>query len=128
MHSTEQRRHPVPWWPRTVLAAAIAVSASVLWLAGGPGTPAQGAVHPSAAAHGPPAVASGPAQAPSKAHGHRHKEGPVAVVASVVGVIVVVVFIVGLGSLSVRRRTRHGPSKESQAGRGPPDRWWGLFR
>jgi hypothetical protein len=43
-----------------------------------------------------------------------HKEGPVAVVASVIGVIAVVVFIVGLGSLSVRRRTRDGHRLEAR--------------
>jgi hypothetical protein len=40
---------------------------------------------------------------------HGDKEGGLAVALSMLGIIVVVVFIVGVGSLSVRRRSRHSP-------------------
>jgi hypothetical protein len=56
-----------------------------------------------------------------------HKEGPVAVVLSFIGVIAVVVLIVALGSVSVRRRTRGNPMPGWWKGRGPPDRPNGLF-
>jgi hypothetical protein len=56
-----------------------------------------------------------------------HKEGPVAVLLSFIGVIAVVVLIVTLGSISVRRRTRGNPTPGWWKGRGPPDRPNGLF-
>ena len=61
------------------------------------------------------------------AHSHGHKQGRIAVVASVVGIVVVIVVIVMLGSLSVRRRTRERrPSGEGGA-RELPERNRGLF-
>jgi hypothetical protein len=45
---------------------------------------------------------------------HGRKEGPLAVAFSVLGVIIVVVFIVGLGALSTRRRSRDGPRSARQ--------------
>jgi len=45
---------------------------------------------------------------------HGHKEGPLAVAFSVLGVIIVVVIIVGLGALSTRRRSRDGPGNARQ--------------
>jgi hypothetical protein len=51
----------------------------------------------------------------------------VAVVASVIGIVVIVAFIVGLGSISVRRRTRDRPSAGGPAQGGPPGRERGLF-
>ena len=48
-------------------------------------------------------------------------------VASVIGVIAVVVFIVGLGSLSARRRTRDGPPPAGPDQGGPPGGERGLF-
>jgi uncharacterized membrane protein len=69
-------------------------------------------------------VASGAAHAHSHAAGH--KQGGLAVVVSVLGLIVLIVLLVVLGSVSFRRRGRSGPR-----GRGdrreprPPGR--GLF-
>jgi hypothetical protein len=113
------------------MAAVAALFASLMLLMAVPGTPAQGAMHVVAAVHSPPAEASGGTTARHSGHGHDHKEGPVAVAASVIGVIAVVVFIVGLGSLSVRRRTRNGPPSRGPgrggpagSGRGPFDQWF----
>jgi hypothetical protein len=55
---------------------------------------------------------------------HGHKEGPLAVAFSVLGVVVVAVFIVGLSSVSVRRRTRDRPAPK---GRETPDHRLGPF-
>ena len=69
---------------------------------------AAGAMQPAAAEHGARADASGTTSSHDQRDGrdHKHKEGAVAVVISVVGIIVVVSLIVFLGSLSVRRRMR----------------------
>jgi hypothetical protein len=75
------------------------------------------------AAHAGRAEASGAASAHDAGHSRGHKEGPVAVIVSVIGVIAVVVFVVGLGSLSVRRRTRDAPPTRG----GPPGSGRGLF-
>jgi hypothetical protein len=57
---------------------------------------------------------------------HGRKEGPLAVVTSILGVVLVVVFIVALGSFSVRRRLRDTPPANHRDERGPPTlkRWW----
>lgn len=55
---------------------------------------------------------------------HGHKEGPLAVAFSVLGVAVVAVFIVGLSSLSIRRRTRDRPGTRRED---TPDHRRGLF-
>jgi hypothetical protein len=99
----------------------------MFWLMAGPSSPAQGAMHAVVAAHAPRHEASVATPAHHSGNGHDHKEGPVAVVASVIGVIAVVVFIVGLGSLSVRRRTRNGPPSRGPDRGGPPGSGRGLF-
>jgi 4-amino-4-deoxy-L-arabinose transferase-like glycosyltransferase len=113
--------------PRAVIATLIALLASVFWLTVMPCTPAQGAMNPTTVAHAPRTDASAPTHAHDNGHDRQHKEGPVAVAASVIGIIVVVVCIVGLGSLSVRRRTRDRPPAGDQAQGGPPGRERGLF-
>jgi 4-amino-4-deoxy-L-arabinose transferase-like glycosyltransferase len=132
MRSTE-RRPPAGRLRRRAVgtAGAVALLASLIWLMTVPSTPAQGVMHIAVAAHAPPAEASGPTTAHRSGHSHDHKEGPVAVVVSVIGVIAVVVLIVGLGSLSVRRRTRNGtPTRGPDrggppgSGRGPFDHWF----
>jgi hypothetical protein len=110
---------------QAVIVAAVALFASVCWLTVLPCMPAQGAVAPAATAHGPRTDSAAPAH--GSGHDRPHKEGPVAVVASVVGIILVVVCIVGLGSLSVRRRTRDRPPVGGGAQGGPPGRERGLF-
>ncbi len=50
-----------------------------------------------------------------------------AVAASVIGIVIVVVCIVGLGSLSVRRRTRDRPPPDEGGQGGPPGRGLGPF-
>jgi len=59
--------------------------------------------------------------------GHVHKEGTVAVVVSVLGIIVVVACVVFLGSLSVRRRIRFSADTKDPGDRGPPKPRRGLF-
>jgi len=108
------------------LRATVALCASFLWILVGLGeVPAHAATGHAAADHGQrtstsPGVPTGHAN--DVVHGH--KEGPLAVAFSVLGVIVVVVLIVTLGSISVRRRTRDGPPRRR---REPPDRRRGLF-
>jgi hypothetical protein len=123
MISTERHRKGVlaHWHPVVVLL--IAILAPLFWLTVISNSQAQGAVPSSAAAH---ADASAPPAAGNSGHDRPHKEGPVAVVASVIGIIVVVAFIVGLGSISVRRRTRDRPPTGAAQG-GPPERERGLF-
>jgi hypothetical protein len=89
------------------------------------GLPASAAMHQTMADHGQRTIASsGVTSGHANDVVHGHKEGPLAVALSVIGVIVIVVFIVGLGSLSVRRRTRERPPGGP---RDPPDRRRGLF-
>ena len=127
MPSTE-RHDPAGRLPRrAIMVPVAALVASLIWLMAVPSIPAQGAVHVMVAAHAPRAEASGATTAHDRGHSHDHKEGPVAVVASVIGVIAVVVFIVGLGSLSVRRRTRNGPPTRGPGQGGPPGSGHGLF-
>jgi amino acid transporter len=127
MRSAERHRHAARLRPRAVFATVTALCAALLWLIAVPSTPAQGAMHVMVAAHAPGAEASGAATAHGSAHGRDHKEGPVAVVASVIGVIAVVVLIVGLGSLSVRRRTHDRPPPRGPDEGGPPGGGRGLF-
>jgi hypothetical protein len=128
MRPTERRRPAGRLRRRAVMAAGVGLFASLIWLMAVPSTPAQGVMP---AAHAPRAEASRATTAHRSGHGHDHKEGPVAVVVSVIGVAAVVVFIVGLGSLSVRRRTRNGPPRRGPDrgglpgnGRGPFDQWF----
>jgi hypothetical protein len=58
---------------------------------------------------------------------HGREEGPLAVAASILGVIVVIVFIVALGSSSVRRRMRDTPTANHRNESGPPTPKRGLF-
>jgi ferric-dicitrate binding protein FerR (iron transport regulator) len=127
MHSSERRRHAGPWRRRSVLAAVTALCAALLWLMALPTAPAQGATPVMVGSHPPHAGAPAAAPTSESGPGRDHKEGPGAVVASVAGVIVVVVFIVGLRSLSVRRRTRNGPPPPSASQGGPRGRGRGLF-
>jgi hypothetical protein len=125
---TERRRHTgARRCARTVLPVVVGLAASLLWLAALPGTPAQGAVNRPGPAHAQPADASGPTGAHDGVRAHAHKEGTVAVVASVIGIIAVIVLVVLLGSISVRRRTRDGPQPRRPLWRGPPDRGRGFF-
>jgi hypothetical protein len=124
MTSVERYRHGGRTRLEAVIVTTVALLASVCCLTVVLCMPAQGAPASSAAAHGPNPNAAAPAH--GSGH-HQHKEGPVAVVASVVGIILVVVCIVGLGSLSVRRRTRDRPLGGGAAQGGPPGRERGLF-
>jgi hypothetical protein len=127
MRSTERRHPPGRLRPCAVTAAGAALFASLCWLTALPSSPAQGVMHEVVATHAPRPEASGATSAHHSGHSHDHKEGPVAVVASVIGVIAVVVFIVGLGSLSVRRRTRNGPPTRGPDRGAPPGSRPGLF-
>jgi len=106
------------------LGATVALCASFLWILVGL-VPAHGATWHAKADYGQQTSASpGVPTGHANAVVHGHKEGPLAVAFSVIGVIVVVVLIVALGSISVRRRTRDGPRPGR---REPPDRRGGLF-
>ena len=84
------------------------------------GIPASATTQQASADHGQRIVASsGVTGGHANDVVHGHKEGPLAVAFSVIGVIVIVVFIVGLGSLSVRRRTRDRPPREPRGPREP---------
>ena len=125
---TERRRHAgAHRCARAVLPAVVGLAASLLWLAALPGPAAEGAVNPSWPAQVQPADASGPAGTHDSVRGRAHKEGTVAVVASVAGIIVVIALVVLLGSISVRRRTGNGPLPRRTVRRGPPDRGRGFF-
>jgi hypothetical protein len=127
MLSTEPRRLGRSAPPRRMIAAVIAgvtiLFASLLWLTVLPGTPAQGALLPTIGAHAPVADTSIPVGTNVGGQSRAHKEGPVAVIASVLGVIAVVALVVGLRSLSQKRRTRN----ESVAKGGPSGQERGLF-
>jgi hypothetical protein len=127
MRSTERHGPEGRLRRRALVAIVAALFAPLIWLMAVPSIPAQGAEHATVAVHAAGTAASGATSTHDKGHGHVHKEGPVAVVASVIGVIAVVVFIVGLGSLSVRRRTRNGPPTRGPGQGGPPGSGHGLF-
>ena len=110
---------------RAALAMAVALLAPAFWVTVVLCPPAQGAVLATATIHTARVEASAPAH--DSGHVREHKEGPVAVVASVIGIIVVVVCIAGLGSLSVRRRTRDRPPAGGPTQGGPPGRERGLI-
>jgi hypothetical protein len=116
-----RRRH------RTSATIFLILGALVLWAA--PGSAVVTVAGSASAAPG--AIHRIEASSPSPGHatksGHPHKEGRVAVVASVIGIIAVIAFVVALGSISVRRRTRDGPPAWMRSPRDPPDRGRGLF-
>jgi hypothetical protein len=102
-------------WLRVAVAAVVALW-PVLWAVGGlEGTPA-GAVnlHAMTGHQRQAGASSGLTTGQKGVAVHGHKEGPLAVAFSVLGVIVVVAFIVGLGALSIRRRSRDGPRSAHQ--------------
>jgi hypothetical protein len=108
------------------LRATVAVCASFLWILVGLGeVPAHAATRHAMADHGQRTGAS-PEVPPGHANNvvRGHKEGPLAVAFSIIGIIVIIVVIVALGSISVRRRTRDGPPTGR---REPPDHRRGLF-
>ena len=129
MHRAERRQggSGAPSRRRAVTATVIVLLSPLLWLTLVPCTPAQGALRPTVAAHPPRADASGAAHPHVSDSTRAHKEGPVAVAASVIGIVIVVVCIVGLGSLSVRRRTRDRPPPHEGGQGGPPGRQPGPF-
>jgi hypothetical protein len=112
--------------PRLAASALIASSASLLWMFLAVGvTPASAA---STAGH---ELRTTTTQTTTP-FGHNtpvrgHKEGPLAIAFSIIGVVIVVALIVGLGSISVRRRTRDNPTAGRRRDRGPPDHRRGLF-
>jgi hypothetical protein len=63
----------------------------------------------------------------TKAVQHGHKQGGVAVVLSVIGLVAIILLIVLLGSLSARRRTRDAPPGQRLRGKGPRQGGRGLF-
>jgi hypothetical protein len=127
MRPAERRRRAGRLPRRVVLASVATLFAALLGLTPVSSAPAQGAMHASVAGQARRAEAFEAASAHDRGHSRDHKEGPVAVVASIIGVIAVVVFIVGLGSLSVRRRTRNGPPTRNPTQGGPPGSGRGLF-
>jgi hypothetical protein len=78
------------------------------------------------------AAATRLADPPNATHGHqdshtpKHKEGPVAVAVSVLGIIAVVAGVAFLASMSARRRMGGKPFGKGQ--RGPPGDWRSFFR
>jgi hypothetical protein len=98
------------FWLRVGVYAMLALSFFVWAIAGIEGSSASGSVVQAAADHRTHASTTASLTTGQKGVAvHGRKEGWLAVVLSVLGVIVVVVFIVGLSSLSVRRRSRDGP-------------------
>jgi hypothetical protein len=96
------------------------VTAASLWLAvGWSSPPAGGTVGAIAPVYRVVAGAT-------HAHAAGHKQGTVAVVVSVAGVVVVIAFLLLFGSISVRRRTRDRPRSSEDAPR-PPRPGRGLF-
>ena len=63
----------------------------------------------------------------TKAVQHGHKQGGVAVVLSVIGLVAIILLIVLLGSLSARRRTRDAPPGQRLRDKGPRQDGGGLF-
>jgi hypothetical protein len=113
---------------RLATGALIVAGAPLLWMIVGVGVaPASPAVLPSAAGHGLRTTTTTTAFS-NNTEVKGHKEGPLAIVLSFVGVIAVVVLVVTLGSVSVRRRTGDNPTPGWWRGRGPPDQRSGMFR
>ena len=111
---------PAPWL-RVGLHATVALSAFLWAIVGIDGISADATAQRAVAGHQTQAGSAASITTGQKGVVvHDRKEGPLAVAFSVLGVVVVVVFVVGLGSLSARRRSRHGPHV---ARRGPTDRW-----
>jgi ABC-type Na+ efflux pump permease subunit len=115
-----RERHVLLW--RALAVATMGLTGSLLWLLVGCANPANAAILHSFAAHAQ--VAGGTTHGHYSSVTHSHKEGAVAVAASVIGIIAVVVGIVLLGSISARRRMGAKPIK---GWRGPSDRGRGLF-
>jgi hypothetical protein len=106
---------------RAVLAMTMGVLGSLLWSAAATASTADAAILHAAAVHTLHADTH-----PAKGGRVRgHKQGTVAVVVSVIGIIAVVVGIVFLGSTSARRRMGGRPITKGQ--RGPPGGRRGLF-
>lgn len=108
------------------LPAMIAVNAALFWMIVGLGGTAAsaGISHVVPVHHTQVGATTTTTSGSPRVIVHGHKEGPLAVAFSVTGVVVLVVFIVGLSSLSVRRRTRDRPATGP---REPPDHRRGLF-
>jgi hypothetical protein len=123
------RRHRGSQVRRLVAGALIVASLPVLWMIVGSGAaPASPAVLPYATDHGPGTTTTRSTTVYGSNTGAKgHKEGPVAVVLSFIGVIAVVVLVVTLGSISVRRRTGGNTTPAWWKGRGPPDQRNGTF-
>ncbi len=113
-------RRPAPWL-HVAVHTMVALCAS-LWVIGGIGGMRAGAAtpHTTAAHHAQAGASAGLTTGQKGVTVHGRKEGLLAVALSVLGVIVVVVFIVGLASRAVRRRSRDGPSVTDGAW---SDRW-----
>jgi uncharacterized membrane protein len=116
------REHRAPLWG-ALAVATMGLTGSLLWLLVGCASPAHAAIVYSFTAHAQ--LASGPMHGHYGSPVHTHKEGTVAVVASVFGIIAVVVGIVFLGSISARRRM--GGKPITKGWRGPSERGRGLF-
>jgi hypothetical protein len=115
-----QRRHHI------ARPAMIAICAAFFWVMLGLGGAAAsaGISHVAIVHHTLIGATTTTTSGPQRVVVHGHKEGPLAVAFSIVGVVVVAVFIVGLSSLSIRRRTRDRPGKGR---RETPDHRRGLF-
>jgi len=110
--------------PGAIGVATVALTGSLLWLLFGCVSPANAAIVHSFAAHAQLAGSLATTHGHHSSPAHTHKEGTVAVVASVVGIIAVVVGIVVLGSISARRRMGGKPITKgwpgfSDRGKGP---------
>jgi type IV secretory pathway VirB2 component (pilin) len=129
MGAAERVRNGIRVRRHVVTLALLAFLAPLCWLTLVGSTPAQAQSSRlmTTGRHLRPAEASTPTTIPDSGHASQGQEGPVAKVASVIGIIVVVTCIVGLGSISVRRRTRDRPSAGGAAQRGPPGRERGPF-
>jgi hypothetical protein len=125
--SLSMHRRPGQHGRRRCLATVVVgLMMAAPWLVGTSGASAGAAPRPSTEEHRPPADASRVTHAAHR-NGHAHKAGPVAVIFSVIGVIVVVVLIVFLGSLSARRRMPYRSGPRNRGERGPPEPRRGLF-
>jgi hypothetical protein len=63
----------------------------------------------------------------AQAASHGHKQGRVAVIVSVLGLVVIIALIVFLASMSLRRRLRDQPPEKKPGDRGPRQPRRGLF-
>ncbi len=124
--SSDSLRQKMQRRSRLALPAMIAVNVVLFWVIVGLGATAAsaGISHVVTVHHTRIYATTTTTSGPEKVAVHGHKEGPLAVAFSIMGVIVVAVFIVGLSSLSVRRRTRDRPATEQ---RETPDHRGGLF-